>query len=152
MILQVIVATFAVASFSILFSVPKDQCLFAAAIGGFAWFSYLTLSQMGAGPAMSSLAATLLLTLLARLFALHQKHPVTIYLMAGIFPLVPGSGIYYTSYYFIMNDMRAFVEKGMETFKIAGAIALGIIFGFAVPQRFLLLVRLKKGLKIRQKK
>lgn len=137
MILQIIAAMLAVASFSILFSVPKDQCIFSAIIGGIAWFSYLSLSQIGAGPAVSSLAATFFLTLLARLFALHRKHPVTIYLMAGIFPLVPGSGIYYTSYYFIMNDMEAFVAKGTETFKIAGAIALGIIFGFAVPQKLL---------------
>lgn len=152
MILQIIVAMFAVASFSILFSIPKDQCLLAAINGGIAWFCYLTFSQMGAGPAVSSLAATLILTLLARLFALHRKHPVTIYLMAGIFPLVPGSGIYYTSYHFIMNDMESFVAKGTETFKIAGAIALGIILGFAVPQKFLLFVQLKKELKIHEKK
>ncbi|MCX4320187.1 MAG: threonine/serine exporter family protein [Lachnospiraceae bacterium] len=143
MILQVIAATFAVASFSILFSVPKDQCILAALNGGIAWFSYLFLSQLGAGPAVSSLGATLLLTLLARLFALHRKHPVTIYLMAGIFPLVPGSGIYYTSYYFIMSDMESFVAKGTETFKVAGAISLGIIFGFALPQKFLLFARRK---------
>ena len=63
--------------------------------------------------------------------------------MAGIFPLVPGSGIYYTSYYFIMSDMESFVAKGTETFKVAGAIALGIIFGFALPQKFLLFARRK---------
>ena len=39
MILQVIAATFAVASFSRLFSEPKDQCILAALNGGIAWLS-----------------------------------------------------------------------------------------------------------------
>ncbi len=144
MILQIIAAMLAVASFSILFCVPKSQLLYSAIIGGIAWFSYLSFMGMGAGTVISSLAATFLLAVLARIFALHQKKPVTIYLMAGIFPLVPGSGIYYTSYYFIMNDMTSFVAKGMETFKIAGAIALGIIFGSAIPQKLLLITVRKK--------
>ena len=42
-----------------------------------------------------------------------------------------------------MSDMESFVAKGTETFKVAGAIALGIIFGFALPQKFLLFARRK---------
>lgn len=34
-----------------------------------------------------------------------------------------------------MNEMSLFTAKGMETFKIAGAISIGIIFGFSIPQR-----------------
>ena len=56
------------------------------------------------------------------------------FLIPGIFPLVPGAGIYYTAYYLIMNEMKSFSKKGTETFLIAGAIALGIVFGFAIPQ------------------
>lgn len=137
MILQVILATVAVASFSILFSIPKNQCMFAAIIGGVSWFCYLFFMRLGAGVTISSLGATFFLTLLARIFALYRRSPVTLYLIGGIFPLVPGSGIYYTSYYFIMNDMEAFAAKGMETFKIAGAIALGIIFASSIPQKLL---------------
>ncbi|OOB77996.1 MAG: hypothetical protein BEN18_09055 [Epulopiscium sp. Nuni2H_MBin001] len=60
--------------------------------------------------------------------------PITVFLIAGIFPLVPGAGIYFTAYYFIVNDnVQAFV-KGLETFKIAMAISLGIVFVFALPQ------------------
>ena len=54
--------------------------------------------------------------------------------MTGIFTLVPGAGIYYTAYYLLMGDLAQFTAKGIETFKIAGAIALGIVFGFAIPQ------------------
>ena len=75
------------------------------------------------------------MTILSRFFAAVCKNSVSIYLVTGIFTLVPGAGIYYTSYHFIMNDMHMFTVKGMETFKIAGAISIGIIFGFAIPQR-----------------
>ena len=34
----------------------------------------------------------------------------------------------------IMNDMEPFAAKGIETFKIAGAIAVGIIFASSIPQ------------------
>ena len=33
-----------------------------------------------------------------------------------------------------MNELAQFTAKGTETFKVAGAIALGIVFGFAIPQ------------------
>lgn len=59
---------------------------------------------------------------------------VTVFLLTGIFPLVPGAGIYYTSYYFIMGDMSRFSQYGISTVKVAGSIVLGIIFGFALPQ------------------
>ena len=80
------------------------------------------------------MVATLALTVFSRTVAAIRKNPVTIYLIAGIFPLVPGAGIYYTSYYFIMNQMKDFSRYGMETIKVAGAIVLGIIFGFSLPQ------------------
>ncbi len=51
-----------------------------------------------------------------------------------IIPLVPGAGIYYTAYYLITKQHALFAQKGLETFEIASAIVLGIIFGFAIPQ------------------
>ena len=87
-----------------------------------------------AGIGVANLAAAFTLTLMARIFAAVERHPVTVYLLAGIFPLVPGAGIYYTSYYFIMHDMEQFASKGAETIIIAGSIVFGIVFGFSLPQ------------------
>ena len=74
------------------------------------------------------------LTLNEHFLAVKRKNPVTVYLIAGIFPLVPGAGIYYTSYYLITNDMSMFSSYGLSTIKTAGAIVMGIIFGMAFPQ------------------
>ena len=135
MILQFLLAMAACASFAVLVGVPRDQFFFSSLTGALGWISYLIFCELGAGIVFASLYATFFLTILSRFFAALRKNPVTLYLVTGIFTLVPGAGIYYTSYYFIMNDMSRCTAKGMETFKIAGAISVGIIFGFSIPQR-----------------
>ena len=134
MIIQFIVGFFATLSFAVLFSAPKRQLVFCGLTGAAGWIVYLLLMDNGIG--IANLAASFTLTLMSRIFAAMERHPVTVYLLAGIFPLVPGAGIYYTSYYFIMDEMELFAAKGADTLIIAGAIAFGIVFGFSLPQSF----------------
>lgn len=134
MITQFIVCFFATLSFAVLFSAPKRQLLFCGLTGAAGWMVYLLLMKNNSGIAVANLAAAFTLTLMSRIFAAIERHPVTVYLLAGIFPLVPGAGIYYTSYYFIMHDMEAFATKGAETLIVAGSIVLGIVFGSSIPQ------------------
>ena len=59
---------------------------------------------------------------------------MTIFLLPGIFPLVPGAGIYYTAYYLFAGRAGAFfASKGGETFKVALALALGIALVCSLP-------------------
>lgn len=134
MILQFIICIFATLSFAVLFGAPKKELLFCGLTGAVGWLVYLICLAYGFGTPMANLIATFALTVIARIIAALHKNPVTVYLISGIFPLVPGAGIYYTSYYFIMNEMSECYHSGMETVKVAGAIVLGIIFGFALPQ------------------
>ena len=136
MIEQVIAAMLGTLAFVILFNAPKKEYIFCALNGGLGWLTYLLFVDWGAGATVASLGATLILTLTARILSAIRRCPVTIFLVTGIFSLVPGAGIYYTAYYLLMNDLVQFTAKGIETFKIAGAIALGIVFGFAVPQNW----------------
>ena len=120
MIIQFLVSLAATLSFAVLFSAEKKQLFFCGLTGALGWIVYLI--------------ATLALTLVARILSAVRRTPVTVFLLTGIFPLVPGAGIYYTSYYFIMGDMSRFSQYGISTVKVAGSIVLGIIFGFALPQ------------------
>ena len=79
------------------------------------------------------LFAALPLTLACRLFAIRFRAPVTLFLLCGIFPLVPGAGIYYTAYYFLQDLGQQMADKGFETAKIAVALALGIALVSALP-------------------
>ena len=71
---------------------------------------------------------------LSRLAAVLKKCPVTIFLIAGIFPLVPGAGVYWTAYYIVTDQLRLAAETGYTAVKVAVAIVLGIVFIFELPQ------------------
>lgn len=134
MFVQFIICMVATLSFAVLFCAPRSQLIFCGMTGAFGWIVYLVFLELGTGGTIANLLATFALTVISRTIACIRKTPVTVYLIAGIFPLVPGAGIYYTSYYFIMNEMDQCSAAGMETIKVASAIVLGIIFGFSLPQ------------------
>ena len=131
--LEVLAAFVAGLSFGILFQVPKEQYFYSGLSSAAGWAGYLLMMDWYPSPTLASFVAVLLLTTLSRIFAVRRKTPVTIFLICGLLPIVPGAGIYYTAYNFIMgiNDMA--VAKGIETVKIAVAIALAIVFSFSLP-------------------
>ena len=133
--IEFIIAIFATGAFAVLFNAPKDQWLFAGLTGGIGWIFYRNLLP-SLNSSIATFIAVLAVTLLSRIFAILRKSPVTIFLVCGIFPLVPGVGIYYTSYYFIIGEAAHAGSYGMETFKIAIAIALGIMFILSIPQKW----------------
>ncbi len=135
-ILEFIVAMFATISFAVLFTAPKREVLCCGLTGALGWTVYFGMTQQGINPVLASLVATFCLTVLARGFAVVRKSPVTVYLLPGIFPLVPGAGIYYTAYYLFNGNTAMSGAKGLETLEIAGAIVFGIIFGFGIPQNW----------------
>ena len=81
----------------------------------------------------AGLTMTIPLTLVSRLFAILLKTPVTVFLLTGIFPLVPGAGIYYTAYYFIQGENALSLANGISTFKVAVALAVGIALVLGLP-------------------
>ncbi len=131
---QILVSMAATMAFAVLFHVPRSEYLLCAVNGAIGWMVYLFCVSHDTGITIASMWATLVLTLVARLLSAIRKMPGTVVLVTGIFTLVPGAGIYYTSYYLIMNDLEQCMAKGIETFKIAGAIVLGMIFGLILPQ------------------
>lgn len=133
-IIHIIISMLATISFAILFTAPKKEALFCGLTGSIGWTVYYVLTQNGVHLILASLIATFCLTVFARCLAVTRKSPVTTYLLPGIFPLVPGAGIYYTAYYLFVGDSAMSGYKGLETLEIAGAIVFGIIFGFGIPQ------------------
>lgn len=133
-LLQFVIAMLATISFAVLFTAPKKEVVYCGFTGALGWIVYYILTQNGVNLVLASMIATFCLTVLARCFAVVRKTPVTVYMLSGIFPLVPGAGIYYTAYYLFMGNTEMSGFKGLETLEIAGAIVFGIIFGFGIPQ------------------
>ena len=145
MIIQFLVAMVATAAFSVLYSVPRKNILPGAVAGGVGWIIYFTLEKAGADTIVYAFTSAFFLGVISRICAVLFKTPVTLYLLPGIFPIVPGAGIYYTAYYFFMNDMASFAKNATEITKIALAISFGIIFALSIPHGvFSLLSKLKK--------
>ena len=120
-------------SFSILFACPRRTLPYCGLVGAVGWLIYEAVVLCGMESFAASLLAVIPLTLLARIFAVTQRTPVTIFLLSGIFPLVPGAGIYYTAYYFIQGNNALALSNGISTFKVAVALAIGITLVLSVP-------------------
>ncbi|MDF2538602.1 MAG: hypothetical protein K0S76_1623 [Herbinix sp.] len=126
MIIQGISAFFATAAFSILFYIPKKYIIHAGFTGSIGWFIYLLFMRISDDKVIANFAATLLVTLTAHIMARKLKTPVTMFLIPGIIPLVPGAGMYQIVLNMINNTLDEASYYFFETIKMAGAIALGI--------------------------
>ena len=124
-------------SFAILFACPRRTLPYCGLVGAVGWLVYEIAELFGMEAFAASLLAVIPLTLLARILAMTLRAPVTVFLLTGIFPLVPGAGIYYSAYYFIQGDNALALANGISTFKIAVALAVGIalVLGIPLPQK-----------------
>lgn len=119
--------------FAALFNVHRRHLWCCGVTGMIGWLVYWGMMQYQQSPVVASLIAVIPLSIAARVFAVTRRAPATIFLIPGIFPLVPGAGIYYTAYSFITGDSVGFSTKGTETLKIAVALAMGIALVMSVP-------------------
>ena len=79
--------------------------------------------------------ATVVVVLMSRFTAVKERCPATIFSVPGIFPLIPGGGIYWTAHYIVLNQYNMALESGIEAVKAAFALVLGIIVVFELPQK-----------------
>ena len=89
---------------------------------------------------LASFLSALAIAFVSHVFARVFKAPVTVFLIAGILPTVPGAGMYRIVYYIIENDREMCSYYLIQTLEIAGMIALAIfimdtIFRFRKPLR-----------------
>ena len=128
MVVQLLAAFLGTTAFAVLFGVPRRfyaDCGFCGMMG---WLLYLILNRHTAMSASEiTFFATALVTLTALVQSLLRKCPITVFLICGIFPLVPGAGIFWTAYNIVSNQLNAALQTGFLAIKITVAIALGIL-------------------------
>lgn len=135
MIVNIVCPFFGTLAFSILFNVPKKYYICCGITGMAGWLCYCLGIQF-TSVTVASFMGTLVVVLMSRIFAVWQKCPITVFLVSGIFPLVPGAGVYYTAYYLVTDSLRMAAIKGLESVKIAFAIVLGIVFIVSMPREW----------------
>ena len=135
MIGHMVCSFFGTIAFSILFNVPRRFYLSCGLTGMLGWLCYCLVSPY-TGATVASFLGTIVVVLMSRILAVYQKCPITVFLISGIFPLVPGAKVYYTAYYFVTNSLSLATRSGIESIKIAFAIVMGIVFMVSVPKRW----------------
>ena len=135
-LLQTAVAFISTIAFAIIFHTPKKQYVFGGLAGAFGWLIYIVYEHFTGDAVFASFFAALGLTYLGRIFSFLRRAPLPVFVTSGIFPIVPGAGIYYTGFHIFMNDNAAALSMGLQTIKIAIAIALGIGIVISLPRFF----------------
>lgn len=112
--------------FCIIFNIRGKMVFFASLGGALGWLAY-ELSAFFGNDLSQYFIATVVIALYAEIMARLHKVPVTVYLIAALIPLVPGSGIYYTMEHFIDGNNDAFLTTFTHTIAIAGCLSFGIL-------------------------
>lgn len=127
-LVQLIAAFLGTMSFAVLFGVPRNYYFDAGFCGMMGWLLYLILTRYSAFSAVEVMfCATALVTLIALLQSIGRKCPITVFLISGIFPLVPGAGIFWTSYNIVSNQLPEALNTGFAALKATVAIAFGTL-------------------------
>lgn len=126
MLLQVTGAFLAVVTLSVMFGVPGKFIIYSGLGGAVGWMIYLIGMYMGTGIVMATFIAALFAALTAHTCARLLKSPVTVFLIPGILPLVPGLGMYRIAYNIVNGDTKQAGFYFLQTMEIAGMIALAI--------------------------
>lgn len=127
MMLAFIFAFCATMGFCILFHVPKRHMLPAAFVGASGWLTFTFLSTSGTGKVVACFVASCLVGLLSDIFSRGFKEAATIFIIPGILPLVPGSGMYHTMMAILDGNIQETASVGTETLLVAGSIAVALL-------------------------
>lgn len=126
--IQLVAAFLGTVSFAVLFGVPRKYYFDTGFCGTMGWLLYLILSRYTAmSPVEVLFCATVLVASIALLQSKARKSPITVFLISGIFPLVPGAGIFWTSYNIVSNQLPDAFHTGFAALKATVAIAFGIL-------------------------
>lgn len=126
LIVQSMAAFLAILGFSLILEVPKKYLICAGLTGSVCWFFYLGASLLGCSTVSSAFLSSLVVAVMSHLFARKLKAPVTVFLVPGILPTVPGASIYRCVYYMIEGQTDLSNYNLVQTLQIAGAMALAI--------------------------
>lgn len=126
MLIQTIGAFFAVMTLAVLFSIPRKFLIYSGLVGAFGWLVYLAILYFGYKETTAVFVATLFVALISHTFARLFKAPVTVFLIPGIVPMVPGVGMYRIAYFMISDDGAMTSYYFNYTLQIAGLIAIAV--------------------------
>ena len=134
-LIETVAAALGSVAFSLLFGAPEKYYLQCGLAGGGGWLLVRALTSLTPlTSAMATFFAAAAVALYSRIAAVRRRCPTTVFLIAGIFPLVPGAGIYWTVYHLVTGEVSQAWASGAAALKAALAIVLAIAAAFELPR------------------
>lgn len=121
-------------AFAALFYVDKRNLLYVTMAGVLSTLAYFSLIEVGVNLHIAVFLATLIYGLYGEIMARVRKVTLTTFIICGMIPLVPGSGMYYMMVEFVNNNHEAALNILIETLGVAGMLALGIILSATIAK------------------
>ena len=126
MMLKVIGAFIAIYAFAVVLETPKKYLWCAGTVSAVGWFVYLLSQQLGGNDVLATFFSASAIAIVSNVYARIFRAPVTVFLVAGILPTVPGAGMYRIAASFIAGDSAMTAQNLITTLELAGVIAMGI--------------------------
>lgn len=124
--IQVVGAFAAAAALSIIFNIPKKLIFAVGTVSALGWLCYL-LCLFRVNIVFATFFASLLVALLANVFAKTLHAPTTVIMIPGLLPMVPGVSIYRVVYYLLHNESEQVRLYLVETLQIVAMIVFAIL-------------------------
>ena len=123
----VVASNVASMAFALLYNVHGKIVHIASLCVAFSYAVYLVVIQFTDSMVIPNFLGGVVIAIYAELAAMIFKAPITVYLVPGIVPLVPGLTIYKAMEACLRGNLAVGGAGVVNTIKIGGAIALGLI-------------------------
>lgn len=118
-------------AFSVLYRVPVHYYWDIGLVGGGAWLIYLLLSYGDFWEGGAVFIAAFFVSCLSQCLAILKRCPASMFLLTGMFPLVPGLSFYRFVYFLLIDQF----DLGQDYLRMAivSAIAIAVAIGMVKP-------------------
>lgn len=125
--LQILMGGIGTIGFSFLFNI-RGKRLISVAVGGLlSWTLHLLILHLTGNEVIGYIVSAGAMSIFADVMARVHKSPTTTFTIPTLVPLIPGGSLYKTMRYALAGETDLFIETGLNTLKLAAALALGII-------------------------
>ena len=136
MIAQFIAAFLGTLAFAILYEVQTRIYFVCGLVGAIGWLVYLiAFNFFSIQESVAIFISAFIVVCISRFSGIIFRCTATMFLVPGIFPLVPGVKVYETFDAYMRNDASDINTFSRGTTLIAIAIVLAILLSFEIPQK-----------------
>jgi uncharacterized membrane protein YjjB (DUF3815 family) len=125
-LLQTLFATIGTFGFAIGSNIRGWKLLFTSLGGAISWGCYLFVLHQTHALLLSIFLGALLVAIYSEILGRIFRVPITIFVVCGIIPLVPGSVIYYAMSQYVQGNFTKAMRLSMQALLIAGTISISI--------------------------